>query len=181
MFVYGSVYIHTHLHQLTILAGKHIEALSKDTITEQSICCCAAFQPHLFSPLQEMTSIGQGSCNVDTLKKKVACVICLFAMFSITDLTIPVMSLVISGESMLVQEQEGHWRFTLRRSCRGRSLTKHCILEKEMKTVTILRRAGETEASSSMSSSRQQERCYTLIGRYSCCTYVLLCLFYLDY
>lgn len=61
-------------------------------------------------------------------------------------------------------------RFTLRRSCHGRSLTKHCILEKEMKTATILRGAGATEASLSMSSSPQQERFYAMIGQCTCLT-----------
>lgn len=58
----------------------------------------------------------------------------------------------------------------LRRSCRGRSLTKHCILEKGMKTATISRGAGATEESSSMSSSPQRAWCYALIGQCSCCT-----------
>lgn len=91
----------------------------------------------------------------------------LIYSFFVTDLTTLVMSTVILGGSMLGSEQEGRWRSTLTRSCRGRSLMKHCIPEKEMKTATILREAGATEASSSMSLSRLQERCCAQIGECS--------------
>lgn len=58
MVVYITVFISAHQHTTSILAGKRMTALSKNTITDQPICCFAVFSLHLFYPLEEITIIG---------------------------------------------------------------------------------------------------------------------------